>query len=362
MYIISLLIIFSISPLIKLKHDINIDGKLILKNSDVSILESKLNPWFEIFKNQKSIGFIKFEDANISDKGLLVKAKTFVFSCPSLECKTTTINIDQQLYEVYLLQNMPSVFASYGGIKFWLDPKNIIIDPSGTEALKKIPIEEIVKIKSERIYTSPYFDKTMYFSTDTGLYMSYNGKDWYTNKSIDKKAYKISVTKEGWVLLDNLYSKDFGINFSELFPKYAYPFKDAVVKSIISSPEGKTDIYLTFSSASNTSEMVLFVLDTKKIEEGWKRVYPNQDGKLISVKVQDSFSSILSYINASSINSQKYNDLDIEDLTISNENDIWIASLLLRDSKSKKNKILSIKLKYNLEKGWQTLEQVWKKI
>lgn len=362
MFILTFLISLCLHPLIKLKNNINIDGKLILKDSDVAILESKLNPWYEIFKNQKNIGFVKFEDAEVLNKGLLKKAKTYIYSCPALECRANNYEEEEKTYDVYLLQNLPSVHVSYSGIKFWLDPKNIIIDPTSTAVLKKVPIEDIVKIKSGKIYTSPYFDKTMYFSANLGLYMSYNGKDWYTNISLDKKDYKISITKEGWVLLDNLYSKDFGINFSELFPKYAYPFKDAVVKSIISSPEGKTDIYLTFSSASNISEMVLFVLDTKKIDEGWKRVYPNQDGKLISVKVQDSFSSILSFINNSFINSQKNNNLDIEDLTISSENDIWIASLLLRDSKINKKKILNLKLRYNLETGWQIIEQIWKKI
>lgn len=358
MILVFYIIFGTIFSFIKLKENIVIDQIEIKKDSILIILDNKLEEWYEIFEDKKSLGFVSSSCIDIDIKGLKLKKSCVIYSNTNKDASINSLNNEDKYFSIYLSKHIPYVYVAYQDKKFWINSNKVYIDPSDQENLIKVPIEKIVKMNKTKIYTSVNFDKTMYFSTEQGLFISYNSKDWYYNKSLEKKKFEIAIADNGWVIIDNLYSKDYGVNFSELFPKFAYPFKDAYVKSIIASPQAKTDLYLTFSSLRDQNLMVLYVLNIEKIDEGWKRVYPNIDGKLNIVKVEDSFKSIINFI--SSYLSKKNSNFEIQDININQKEFKWDTSVLIYGKKDKH--IVNFILTYNIDKGWQIEQETWNKI
>jgi len=358
MILIYTLLFQSLFSLIKLKENLKIEDIEIKKDSTLIILETKLETWYEIFDAKKSIGFASSACASVDLTGLVLKKSCILYSNPSVSSNPKSLIDEEKVYKIYLVKNIPVLYVAYKDKKFYLNYTSVYIDPEQQKNLVKIPIENVVKMNKDKIYISSSFDKTMYFTSSQGLFMSYNGKDWYFNSTLDKKKYEIAITEKGWIIADNLYSTDYGINFSEIFPKYAFPVKDAYVKNILASPTAKSDLYLTFSSKKDSSQMILYVLNTEKIEEGWKRVYPNIDGSLQIVKVDDSFTSIVNFISNYLIKQKKI--YEIQDVNIKENENSWDASLLLTSKKDKY--IVNMNLVYNLSKSWQILKETWIKI
>lgn len=356
-YIFLLIINFTFG-LVRLKDNLNINGKLIPRDHDLIILNSKLISWYKLYEEKSILGYVDKKCTNISSKGIIVLENCIIFKKPNESSDVVSILKKDKTYTIYKDIEILFLNLSYKGIKFWINSSKVYIEPKDISELQKVDIEKIVKINDKKIYTSKNFDKTMYFSSYNGLYISYNGKDWYKNESLKEKKYEITITKQGWVIADNLYSKDFGITFSELYPEYAFPFKETYVKSVIASPQSEFDIYMTFSSYKNNDKIALFVINTKNINDGWKKIYPNKDNKLISIKVEDTFTSVLNYSN--NYISKKYKSFEINDISIKKDNNKYYVDLLL--SNNKNELILILELAYNIETGWEIKSKSVKKI
>ncbi|MFH1224008.1 MAG: hypothetical protein V1647_06680, partial [Pseudomonadota bacterium] len=176
----------------------------------------------------------------------------------------------------------------------------------------------------------------------------------------------ISVTQEGWLLCDNFVSKDFGRNFTEFFPSYAFPYKDSFVKSILVSPQGGNSIYLTFASQASQSDITLFVL--ADVNQGWKKVYPTVNGKVITIPVEDTMTSVLNFVNNRWLRSNKFSKkykLDLEDIEIGGTGAARTATMLVK-TVSTRNKTqdynVIVYLNYSDNKGWAVSDEEWRLI
>jgi len=352
-------LIFQVSfSFIKLKENIDFNDFEIKKDTSLVVLDNKIEEWYELYEAKKNIGFVSSACVEHKNSKIILKKACAIYSMPDSTSSIKSLNNEDKFFSIYLIKNIPLIYVAYKDKKFWINSNKVYIDPSNQENLIKVPIEKIVKMNKDKIYTSNSFDRTMYFSSKQGLFISYNGKDWYYNKSLAKKKYEIAIADNGWVIVDNLYSKDYGINFSEIFPQYAFPFKNTYVRSIIASPQAKKDLYLTFSSGDDHNLMALYILNIEKLDEGWKRVYPNIDGKLNIVKVDDSFKSIVNFL--SNYIAKKNKTYEIQDININQKDTNWLTNVLVYSKKDKF--IVNFILKYNLELAWQIEKETWNKI
>ena len=278
---------------------------------------------------------------------------------------TSTLPVGKE-FRKFSLRTVSEHEVRIDGISKWLSSSLLKFVPEGmgdAEFFESVPIEEVVNLKKENSIISPYLDKTMYVSTVLGVFTSYDAKNWYRIKKLENRKYEIAVTQDGWLLADNLVSKDYSRSFSEFFPSFAFPYKDSYVKSVMVSPQGNNSVYLTFSSASDPSGITLFILN--KVEDGWKKIYPTVDGKVASIPVEDTITSVLNFINNKWMSSNKYSKkrkLELEDINITGNGSTRTVSLVLRTSNSSVSKDYQVvlSLDYSMDKGWKIVDEKWR--
>ena len=357
-------------------RDIFIDSASIDKNTkiktmipegtEVVVEGTNTTSWYQVFEDDKSKGYIQPECVSIKGANLAI---TKICPLRSEPTETTpsvsTLTIGKE-FKKFLLKTISEQQIVFNGNLKWINSSLLKFIPEGlsdTETFETAPIEEVVNLKKETSVISPYIDKTMYVSTALGVFMSYDGKKWYRIKKLESRKYEISVTQDGWFLADNLVSKDYGKNFSEFFPSYAFPYKDAFVKSIIVSPQGNNAVYLTFSTRSDSANITLFILN--RIEDGWKRIYPTVDGKIPNVPVEDTITSVLNFINNKWMSTNKYSGkrkLELEDINITGTGSKRTVSLVLRTASSKVSKDYQVvlSLDYSTGSGWNIIDEKWR--
>jgi hypothetical protein len=120
---------------------------------------------------------------------------------------------------------------------------------------------------------------------------------------------------------------------------------------------------MTFSTSTDSSSITLFILN--RMEDGWKKIYPTVDGKVTSVPVEDTMTSILNFINNKWMSANKYSKkrkLELEDINISGSGSNRTVSLVLRTSNSKvaKDYQVVLSLDYLMDKGWKVVDEKWR--
>ena len=343
-------------------------GVLVPKDSDVLVVGEKTSAWYEVFKNKKSLGFLSYDCVSIQNSNLLT-----IKECGIRKEPLETAGIEKMIpkdatFSKFTVHTSSLSNMFYDGKPYWISSNflQFVHESMDAEKFEPVSIETIVKMKKEKTYVSPYLDRTMYLSTGLGVFTSTDGKKWYLVKKLEPRKYEVAVTQEGWFIADNLVSKDYGRNFNEFFPSYASPYKDSFVKSILVSPQGGNSIYLTFSTKSDPSNITLFVL--ADVNQGWKRVYPTVDGKVITIPVEDTITSVLSFVNNKWLRTNKYSKkykLDLEDIDVTGSGASRTATMLIKTISVKKktqdyNVVLS--LDYSNSKGWTITDEEWRLI
>jgi len=368
--IVSILVSSSIlSAKIIAVKDIDVgSGIIVPKDAEVLVVGEKTSAWYEVFENKKSLGFLSYDCVSIQDANLSI-----IKECGIRKEPLEISGIDKMVpkdtkFDKFTVHTSSLSNMFYDGKPYWVPSIMLQFVHENMDADKFEPaqIETIVKLKKEKVYISPYLDRTMYVSTALGVFTSTDGKKWYLMKKLEPRKYEIAVTQEGWFVADNLVSKDFGRNFDEFFPSYAFPYKDSYVKSILVSPQGGNSVYLTFSNKSDPSSITLFVL--ADVNQGWKRVYPMVDGKVITIPVEDTMTSVLSFVNNRWLRSNKYSGkykLDLEDIDVSGSGPSRTATMLIKTVSARKktqdyNVVLS--LDYSTGKGWTVTDEKWRLI
>ncbi|MCX6112809.1 MAG: SH3 domain-containing protein [Proteobacteria bacterium] len=357
-------------------RDIFIDSASIDKNTkiktmipegtEVVVEGTKTSSWYQVFEGDNSKGYVQPDCVSLKGANLAITK-----ICPLRSEPTETIPSVSTLafgkeFKKFSLKTVSEQQIAFNGNLKWINSSLLKFIPEGlsdAELFEPAPIEEVVNLKKENAIISQYIDKTMYVSTALGVFMSYDAKKWYRIKKLESRKYEIAITQDGWLLADNLASRDYGKSFSEFFPSYAFPYKDSYVKSIMTSPQGNNAVYLTFSTRSDSSNITLFVLN--RIEDGWKRIYPTVDGKVMSVPVEDTITSILNFINNKWINTNKYSKkrkLELEDINITGNGSKRTVSLGLRTSSSKVSKDYQVvlSLDYLMDGGWKIVDEKWR--
>ena len=357
-------------------RDIFIDSASIDKNNKIKMMipegtevvveGTNTSSWYQVFEDDKSKGYIQPECVSLKGSNLAITKICPLRSEPNETTPSvSTLSVGKE-FKKFSLKTVSEQQIAYSGNLKWINSSLLKFIPEGlsdTEIFETVPIEEVVNLKKETSVISPYIDKTMYVSTALGVFMSYDGKKWYRIKKLESRKYEISVTQDGWLLSDNLVSRDYGKSFSEFFPSYAFPYKDAFVKSIIVSPQGNNAVYLTFATKSDPGNITLFILN--RIEDGWKRIYPTVDGKIPNVPVEDTITSVLNFINNKWMSTNKYSGkrkLELEDINITGTGSKRTVSLVLRTVSSKVSKDYQVvlSLDYSTGSGWKIIDEKWR--
>ena len=230
--------------------DMNVGDKKIPKAAEVIVTSTEATNWYQLFDNNKKLkGFVKSDCVSIQGKDLLMSRTCDLKQEPYDTSVGVGSAVQGAKYRYFTLSKASESNVMFNGLIYKV-PSDVLKysqDDTDTSKYEEASIEQVVKLKKEKMFVSPYIDKTIYVSTSVGVFASFNGRKWFRLKKLDKKKYEIGVTEEGWLLADNMVSKDYGRSFSEFFPSHAYPYKDAYVKSIVVSPQGGNSIYLTYN-------------------------------------------------------------------------------------------------------------------
>lgn len=357
-------------------RDIFIDTASIGKNTKIKTMVSegtevivkgfRSSSWYQVFEKDESKGYIQPDCVSLNGANLVTTKVCPLRSEPTvLVPSLSTLPVAKE-FKKFFLKTVSEHEISVNGTLQWVSSSLLKFVPetlSDQEIFELASIEEVVNLKKENAIISPYIDNGMYVSTALGVFMSYDGKKWYRLKKLETRKYEIAITQEGWLLADNFVSKDYGRSFSEFFPSYAFPYKDAYVKSIIVSPQGNNSVYLTFATRSDQGNITLFIMT--KIEDGWKRIYPTVDGKITNVPVEDTITSVLNFINNKWMSTNKYSKkkkLELEDINISGNGSNRTVALVLRSSTSKvaKDYQVVLSLDYLMDSGWKIVDEKWR--
>ena len=358
----------SLQAKVSLVKDVKVGDKKLPKAGEVLVTSTEASNWYQLFDNKKKEkGFVQADCVSIQGKELVTSKTCSIKKDPyatAAELGTATVGTK---YKYFTLSKASESSVMFDG-KTYKVPSDILKysqDDTDTSRYEEASIEQIVKLKKEKTFVSPYIDKTLYVSSQVGVFASFNGRKWFRLKKLEQKKYEIGVTEEGWLLADNLVSRDYGRNFSEFFPSHAYPYKDAYVKSIVVSPQGGNSIYLTFSTPVDSSEITLFVMSD--VNSGWKRIYPTVDGKVITVPAEDSMTSILSFVNNHWLQSNRYSKkyrLDLEDIEVLGEGRSRSVSMIIKAissiKKRSRNYHVALSLDYVPEQGWVVKDEKWR--
>ncbi|MBN1113860.1 MAG: hypothetical protein JXA66_00825 [Oligoflexia bacterium] len=347
-------------------QDINIDGNLIKKGSSLDVNDYRQDNWYQLFRDKKATGFVSEQCTEIKNTVLFITRDCPVFAAVDvLNPVRSGIAGKKDSYDFFVFYSRLLTQVVINGNEHWLPVKLLKFEPdeNPSAALYELaPIDIIIKLRKENVLLSRAIDKAMYVSTEQGVFVSFNGKKWFRLKKLEKRKYEINVTCRGHLLADNLISRDYGKSFTEFFPSYAFPYKDAFVKNLMVSPHGKDSVYLTFSSYSNPNDMTLFVLN--RVEDGWKRIFPTIGDEIFVVPVEDTMTSVLRFVYKW-INKAGHpykGRIDIEDISIQGERSRRTATLLLKvTNHGKVSRFHTIlKLSFSGDRGWTSLDEQWR--
>jgi len=347
--------------------DVNVGDKKIPKTSDVIVTSTEASNWYQLFDNNKKLkGFVRSDCVSIQGKDLLMSKTCDLKKDPYEAAEGSDAAIQGSKYKYFNLTKSSQSSVMFNGQIYKVPSEVLKYSQDDTDSSKYEPasIEQVVNLKKEKTFVSPYIDKTIYVSSSVGVFASFNGRKWFRLKKLDKKKYEIGVTEEGWLIADNMVSKDYGRSFSEFFPSHAYPYKDAYVKSVVVSPQGGNSIYLTFSTPIDPSEITLFVMS--ETNSGWKRIYPTVDGKVVTVPAEDSITSILSFVNNKWMPTTKYSKnhkLDLEDIEVAGQGRSRSVTMLIKvhsDVKKSRDYHVALSLDYVAEQGWIVKDEKWR--
>jgi hypothetical protein len=372
----SLAVISAVQAKVVTTRDVFMDSASVDKNTkiktlvpagtEVVVTGTRTSTWYQLFEKNSSMGYVLPECVSLKGSNLAITKVCPLRLEPSEAVPSAVTLSPGKEFRKFSLKSVAEHEASWSGNSKWMNSSLLQFVPDAltdTELFEPAPIEEVVNLKKENALISPYLDKAMYVSTVLGVFMSYDGKSWYRIKKLESRKYETAVTQEGWLIADNLVSRDFGKSFAEFFPSYAFPYKESYVKSIIVSPQGNSSVYMTFSTKTDTSNITLFILN--RVEDGWKKIYPTVDGKVTSVPVEDTMTSILNFINNKWMTSNKYSKkrkLELEDINISGAGSNRTVALVLRTSNSKvaKDYQVVLSLDYLMDKGWKVVDEKWR--
>jgi len=347
--------------------DVNVGDKKLPKAAEVIVTSTEASNWYQLFDNKKKLrGFVKSDCVSIQGKDLLMSRTCDLKKEPYDTAVGIGSAIEGTKYRYFNLSKSSQSKVMFNG-QIYRVPSDVLKysqDDTDTSKYEEAAIEQVVKLKKEKMFVSPYIDKTIYVSTSVGVFASFNGRKWFRLKKLDRKKYEIGVTEEGWLLADNMVSKDYGRSFSEFFPSHAYPYKDAYVKSIVVSPQGGNSIYLTFSTPIDSSEITLFVMSD--INSGWKRIYPTVDGRIVTIPAEDSMTSILSFVNNKWLPTNRYSrnyKLDLEDIEVVGQGRSRSVTMLIKavsGVKKSRDYHVALSLDYVPEQGWIVKDEKWR--
>lgn len=350
---------------ILIKGDGSNEAVSLKAGTEAFIKDTRISMWYHL--NDKGLeGFIEPECIGTKGTDLVLLKACPVYPEASSSLKPLTTAKTGIVLKNFKIHNEVEHNVVINGKPFWLSSSVLRFVHQGlddTELYEPVSIQEIIHLKKENPIISPYIDKTMYVSTLLGVFMSVDAKKWYRIKKLEPQKYEIALTPDGWLVADNLFSKDQGRSFGEFFPAYAFPYKDTYVKSVMVSPQGNNSIYITFATSTDPSNITLFVLG--KIEDGWKRIYPTADGKVFTVPVEDTVTSILGFINNKWLRvnkNTKNKKVDLDDISVSGTGNKRTVSILLRsfEKTAVKDYQVLLSLDYTVGSGWKVREEKWR--
>jgi hypothetical protein len=368
LFVIALLMVsVSLQAKVSFVKDFNVNDKKIPKASEVIVTSTEASNWYQLFDNNKKLkGFVRADCVSIQGKDLLMSKTCDLKKEPYETAAGIGSAIAGVKYRYFNLSKSSESNVMFNGQMYKVPSVNLkyLQDDTDEAKYEEASIEQVVKLKKEKTFVSPYIDKTIYVSSSVGVFASFNGRHWFRLKKLDRKKYEIGVTEDGWLLADNMVSKDYGRSFSEFFPSHAYPYKDAYVKSIVVSPQGGNSIYLTFSTPIDPSEITLFVMSD--VNSGWKRIYPTVDGRVVTIPAEDSMTSILSFVNNKWMSSNRYSKnykLDLEDIEVVGQGRSRSVTMLIKAMsgiKKSRNYHVALSLDYVPEEGWVVKDEKWR--
>jgi len=333
----------------------------ITKGERVKLSKTRYNEWLELFEKNKKKGFLSKDCADFNDNAIRLKKECPMYSESNNNSKIVKILAKDELYTLFNIKRVPECCITYKSKELCLDVETLKFENPlnvDSEFYQQISIDDILKIKGSDIFVSQFIDKTMYYAGNSGVYSSFNGKQWFKLKKLEPRQYAIAITDEGWLLADNLISKDFGKTFLEFFPNYAFPGSDYNVKSVIYSPGGMGTVYLTFYKKNDDSNLVVFVLN--EFAKGWKKVYPIASNQVDEIPQEDTTTAVLRFVNEW-LDSKKF---ELDNIGIQSFGNKVVAALVLRESSNKKNDrfYTVLKLEFAYTGGWKLLDEKWRAI
>ena len=359
----SIITLGSLEAGIKVNRDYFVEQTKIPAGSDIILLGTDTGVRYQLLDSKRSVGFVTQDCVSIQGEFVILGKDCPIYDTASSQLSNNTISAGRR-FKQFLLVNTSTSKIMYGGKRYEV-PSDILrfVMPStlNAESYDPVSIEAVVKLSKEKAVVSPYIDKAMYVSTQLGVFASFDAKKWYRLKKLEARKYEIAVTQDGWLVADTLVSRDFGRNFEEFFPSYALPYKDTSVKGILISPHGVNAVYLTLSSTASPSDITLYMLTSQEL--GWRKIYPAVDGSMVTVPVEDTFTSILKFINNKWLKAGKHpkkGKVDIEDIELGGKGAERNVSIMVTTvDKEKKNYHVSLQLSYTISDGWKVLDEKW---
>jgi uncharacterized protein YgiM (DUF1202 family) len=337
---------------------------LIPKNTKLSVKEIKNKRWYEVFENKKSLGYVENDCVKTSFREILFYKNCELKSEPDESFASIKTIKKGTKFTEFKIKDTNYYKVKYKNKFVWLKEnklKLIIIPEINSKELTSVAFKDFLKHKRIKTKVSPFLDKTVYVTTDKGIFLSYDSKKWFKIKRFKSKNHVLEIDKKGYLYIDNYISMDYGKTFKEIFPSYAFPYKNTFIRSLMISPQDKDSIYLTFASKEDQDNITMFVLDKDK--KVWKKVYPSVDGKkYVTVPAEDSSISVLKFLNEKWI--KKINNADhLQNLSVYNSDDGKIKTRMLINNKKEKTKHeVTMVLGYDISKGLKVIKEIWRVI
>lgn len=344
-----------------LAEDLN--KSILPKNSEVFVLNSRINTWYELKKEK---GFV---ESNCAEARLYKLC--FVNDCKirkntSNSSAVLSTILKGECVDSFLVVNTKEYEVLFENSKFWVLSDYLSLVREKTNSLKDfepVSFSTIYKLNPKETIVSPFIDKTVYISTLVGVFISHDSKKWYRLKNLDDRKYQIVVTKDGYLIADNLISKDYGKTFTDFFPIYAFPYYDTIVKKIMIS-DNENSIYITFASKSNDKDMTLFMKNIK--DDFWVKVYPSIDGEnIVKIPIINIKESIISFIKTNwMLSNKRYNKTNLVNFDIDNFGNDFIATMILDSHDYNQKTVMKhqvvLLLNFSYDKGWAVKDEKWR--
>lgn len=372
LFLFSLFFCLDLNSSVYTKADIFVDAfslkkdtvkALIPKETEVKIDEIKSKRWYEVFEDGISIGYVLNSCVKTSFREILFYKNCELRSEPDESLASIKSIKKGTKFSEFKIKDVNYYRVNYKNKLLWLKEnklKLVTLPIVSSDELNKVTFKEFLENKRIKTFVSSFLDKTVYVLTNNGIFLSYDSKNWFKVKRFKSKNHALEIDRNGVLYIDNYVSSDYGRTFQEIFPSYAFPYKNTFIRNLMISPQDKDSIYLTFASKEDQDNITMFVLDKGK--KVWKKVYPSIDGaKYITVPAEDSSVSVLKFLNEKWINKiDKTNHL--QNLSISSSCGQVKTKMLVRDKKEKTKHEVTMILKYDNLEGLKVIKEVWRVI